>query len=128
RCFVPLFLLLMGAAPATQPANLSFLDNGIIRVGVNLDAGGAITHLSAASENAENLVNNWDWGRQIQMSHYCGPVPFTPGGTQPAKVWETLGWNPVQAGDHFHNRSQVTEHHNDGKTITLTCIPMQWPL
>ena len=62
-------MLLMGAAPATRPANVSFLDNGIIRVGVNLEAGGAITHLSKSGKDAENLVNNWDWGRQIQMSH-----------------------------------------------------------
>jgi hypothetical protein len=128
RYFAPLLMLLIGAAPATQPAHQSFLDDGIIRVGVNLDAGGAITYLSAAGEDAENLVNNWDWGRQIQMSHYSGPVPFTPAGKQPATVWAGLGWNPVQAGDAFKNKSKVIEHHNDGKTITLTCIPMQWPL
>ena len=128
RCFVPLLMLLMGAAPATQPGSLSFLDNGTIRVGVNLDVGGAITHLSLTGDQAENLVNNWDWGRQIQMSHYSGPVPFTPAGKQPAAIWAGLGWNPVQAGDHFKNKSRVIEHRNDGKTISLTCVPMQWPL
>ena len=107
---------------------MSYLDDGVIRVGVNLDAGGAITHLSLAGERAENLVNNWDWGRQVQMSHYSGPVPFVPAGAEVAKVWEALGWNPVQAGDAFKHASRVTSFHNDGKTIELTCVPMQWPL
>jgi hypothetical protein len=125
---VILLPMLVAAAPATRPADMSYLDNGHIRVGVNLAAGGAITHLSLTGESAENLVNNWDWGRQIQMSNYSGPVPFTPGGKQPAKGWAFLGWNPVQAGDAYRHPSKVSAHHNDGQTITVTCVPMQWPL
>ena len=107
---------------------MKFLDNGVVRVGVNLDAGGAITHLSLAGERAENLVNNWDWGRQIQMSNYSGPVPFVPEGKELAKVWAGLGWNPVQAGDAFRHASRVLSCSDDGKTIELSCVPMQWPL
>lgn len=58
---------------------MSFLDNGTIRLGVNLNLGGSITYL-ADSDNRINIINNHDWGRQIQMSFYSGPQPFTPGG------------------------------------------------
>jgi hypothetical protein len=106
---------------------MTYLDNGVIRLGVDLSVGGAVTWLSKAGSDL-NLINSWDWGRQVQMSYYAGPVPFTPGGKQPAKQWRGLGWNPIQAGDHFGNASKVLEHRNDGKVIYVKCVPMQWPL
>lgn len=110
---------------AHRPA-MSWLDNGIIRLGVDLNLGGAITHLS--SSRSENLVNSWDWGRQIQMSYYSGPSLVTAGPRRPFPVWATLGWNPVQAGDHFGHRSRLTAHRNDGRTLLVRCQPMLWPL
>lgn len=124
-CCSPAVLL---APPREGPSRMSYLDNGTVRIGVDLELGGAITWLSKSGEGQANLVNNWDWGRQIQMSFYSGPTPFTPGGKQPAPEWKHIGWNPVQAGDHFGNRSKVIEHRNDGRTIALKCVPMQWPL
>jgi hypothetical protein len=106
---------------------MRYLDNGTIKLGVDLNVGGAITYLSK-SKSEENVINSWDWGRQVQMSYYAGPVPFTPNGKQPAKEWRGLGWNPIQAGDHFGNASKVLEHRNDGKQIYVKCVPMQWPL
>jgi hypothetical protein len=124
--------------PKGHVAEMSYLDNGVVRLGVDVRLGGAVTHLSKSTEAAKagaaageppvNVVNSWDWGRQVQMSYYGGPVPFTPGGKQPAAQWRELGWNPVQAGDHFGNASKVLEHRNDGKTIYVKCVPMQWPL
>ena len=95
---------------------MGYLDNGKIRLGVNLEFGGAITFLAPAGSD-ENLINSFDFGRQIQMSHYCGPNPFTPNGKQPRKEWAALGWNPIQCGDCFGNRSRVLDYKNDGKTI-----------
>ncbi|HEY7120614.1 MAG TPA: hypothetical protein VH475_28785 [Tepidisphaeraceae bacterium] len=115
------------APPKSHQAEMSWLDNGTIRLGVDLNLGGAVTHLSRSKSDV-NLINSWDWGRQVQMSYYAGPVPFTPRGKQPAKVWRGLGWNPIQAGDHFGNSSRVIEHRNDGKSIYVKCVPMQWPL
>lgn len=109
------------------PRGMSYLDNGTIKIGANLDLGGAITYL-AVSANGQNLINSYDWGRQIQMSHYSGPVPFVKDGKQPKKEWEGLGWNPIQSGDCFGHRSRVLEHHNDKKTIYVKSVPMQWPL
>jgi hypothetical protein len=106
---------------------IGYLDNGHIRLGVNLDLGGAITYVSKSGSDL-NLINSHDWGRQIQMSHYSGPIPFAPNGKQPLPAWAGLGWNPIQSGDCYGNRSRVLTYRNDGKTIYVKCIPMQWPL
>jgi hypothetical protein len=55
-----------------QP-HMSYLDNGVIRLGVDLNVGGTITYLSR-SGTEQNLVNSYDFGRQIQMSYYSGGV------------------------------------------------------
>lgn len=115
------------AAPEKGFHGMSYLDNGTIRVGANLEIGGAITHVSTTGDG-ENMINSHDWGRQVQMSFYGGPSPFTPGGRQPSPTWKFLGWNPIQAGDCYGNGSKVIDHKNDGKTIYVKCIPMQWPM
>jgi hypothetical protein len=115
------------AAPRTNTPQMTWLDDGQVKLGVDLALGGAITYLSK-SGSTENLINSWDWGRQVQMSYYAGPVPFTPNGKQPAPEWRGLGWNPVQAGDHFGNASKTLERTNDAKTIYVKSAPMQWPL
>ena len=102
---------------------MSFVDNGIIRLGVDLNLGGSFTYL-AVSKNRINIINNHDWGRQIQMSFYSGPVLFTPGGKQPSKIWAGLGWNPIQSGDYADNRSSIIDLRNDGKSIYVKCVPM----
>lgn len=106
---------------------VEFLDNGIIRIGADLSIGGAITYL-ADKEHGINMVNSHDWGRQIQMSFYSGPNPFKPNGKEPKPAWLKLGWNPIQSGDAFGNRSEVIDYKNDGETLYVKCIPMQWPL
>ena len=118
-----LFALLNASAFA---AEMSFLDNGRVKIGVDLNVGGAITWLSR--DGGENLVNSYDYGRQIQLSFYSGPVPFEFGGQKPAEHWRHLGWNPVQAGDDFKHGSKIVEHRNDGRTLYVKCVPLQWPL
>lgn len=116
--------------PVDREEPMSYLDNGIIRLGCDLRVGGAITWLSQSgpAQRQPNLVNSWDFGRQIQMSYYSGPVPFAPEGKQPDPHWRELGWNPIQVGDAFHHASRIVEHRNDGKEIYVKCVPMQWPL
>ena len=105
---------------------MSFLENDRIRLGADLTIGGSITHLS--TNDGPNMINSHDWGRQIQMSFYSGPNPFVPDGKKPRKSWAGLGWNPIQSGDCYGNRSKVLEHRNDGKEIYVKCRPMHWPL
>jgi hypothetical protein len=106
---------------------MTFLDNGEVRVGMDLALGGAVTFISSR-DHPGNIINSADLGRQIQMSHYSGPWPFEVGDKIPHKTWAGLGWNPIQTGDCFLNPSKVVEHKNDGKEIYIKCVPMQWPL
>lgn len=110
-----------------QPDRISYIDNGTIKLGINLDLGGSITYISKSGSDI-NVVNSADWGRQIQMSHYCGPNPFEPNGHKAHDAWRGLGWNPIQSGDCYKHRSQVLIQKNDGKSLYVKCIPMQWPL
>jgi len=106
---------------------MTYLDNGQIRLGLDLDMGGAVTYL-AESGGGSNMINSWDHGRQVQLSFYSGPVPFHPPGTRLDPSWRALGWNPIQAGDAFGHGSRVTYFKNNGRTIHLRCVPLIWPL
>lgn len=117
----------LAAERAFPEPRMTYLDNGEVRVGMDLALGGAVTFLSSR-EHPGNLINSADLGRQIQMSHYSGPWPFEPGGKKPSPHWAGLGWNPIQTGDCELNPSRVVEHRNDGRELYVKCIPMQWPL
>ena len=106
--------------------NLVFIENEFLRLGANLSLGGALTYL--AEKGRKNLINSWDWGRQVQMSCYSGPAPFQPEGTEMAECWKFIGWNPIQSGDHYGNRSKILEYRAEDTELYVKCIPMHWPL
>lgn len=114
-------LLLLGAR--AQGAKVSFLDNKIVRVGVDLEQGGTITWVSA-SGSERNVINAHDRGRQIQLSFYGGPQPY--GKAHPD--WKNWPWNPIGTGDAYGHASTVLKHTNDGKTLYTKSIPLQWAL
>ena len=113
------------AEPLPAP-RMTFLDNGEVRIGMDLALGGAVTFISS-KEHPGNIINSADLGRQIQMSHYSGPWPFEVPGKKPSPAWAGLGWNPIQTGDCYANPSKIITHRNDGKELYIKCIPMQWP-
>ena len=106
--------------------NLVFLENEHIRIGVNLSLGGALTYL--AEKGKKNLINSYDWGRQVQMSFYSHPVPFRPEGVPMVERWRHIGWNPIQSGDVGRNRSRILDWHNENGEVYVKCVPMHWPL
>ena len=106
--------------------NVVYIENEYIKLGANVALGGAITYL--AEHGNRNIINSWDWGRQVQLSFYSGPVPFHPEGTEMGKHWTHTGWNPIQTGDCFFNRAKVLEYKIEGNTLYVKCIPMQWAL
>ena len=122
-------LITSSSAAQSSPnfSGMSYLENDQIRIGLNLDIGGAITYLSKTGSN-ENIINSYDWGRQIQMSFYSGPVPYEPNGKKPHDAWTFIGWNPIQSGDAFNHPSKVIAHKNNGTELYVKCIPMHWPL
>ncbi|WP_234735615.1 hypothetical protein [Tellurirhabdus bombi] len=111
----------------TAPPKPSYIENGAIRVGVDLNMGGSITFLGLTGSGV-NLINNYDTGRQIQASFYSGPVPYKPNGKEPHPYWYGLGWNPVQSGDYLGNRSKVLAFENDGRQMYIKTQPMIWPV
>jgi hypothetical protein len=106
-----------------KPPNRSHLDNGLIKIGVDLDRGGSVGYL-ADPKKGGNVVNVHDLGRWIGQSYYAGPKPF---GT-PHPGWKDWPWNPVSAGDVHGNPSKVVGTKNDGKTLYVKAIPQQWAL
>lgn len=90
-----LLVLTASAREKFDESKLEFIDNGTIKLGVSPDLGGAITYLSK-SGRGKNVINNHDWGRQIQMSFFGGPVPYEEKGQKPKKHWAHIGWNPIQ--------------------------------
>jgi len=114
------------AAASDTWAQMSYLDNGVIRIGVNLSKGGSITYL-ADSGTGQNIINSADLGRQVQQSYYSGPDDFDPYGNQHPS-WNPWPWNPIQSGDCYGNRGTVLQHTNDGGEIHVKSRPMQWAL
>jgi hypothetical protein len=126
-CVRHLLCVLLYSASAVHAERMSWLQNDAIKLGVDLDLGGSITFLASTKDGA-NVINNYDLGRQVQLSFFSGPVPFEARGQKPAEHWRHIGWNPIQAGDDFKNPGRVTTHENDGEKLHLTCLPMHWPL
>lgn len=124
-----LLLLLAPALPAQQlaPEFLEELDNGVIRVGVDPRAGGAIAYLSR-SDVDDNVINIHDLGRYVQQSYFSGPCPFVPGGATQHPGWAGWCWNPIQAGDVFGNVARTPVIRNDGTTLYTRTVPRQWAL
>ncbi len=77
-----------GAAAVEQPL---FLDNGTVRLGIDLASGGSVFWFGL-SANRVNLLNHYDRGRFIQQSYYGA----ADGSLWNRKPWR---WNPVQGGD-----------------------------
>ncbi len=108
----------LAVPPAAAALTPSYLSNSSIRVGVDLDEGGAITFLAPAT-GGESVINDYDLGRQAQQSYYSGPEGLCfPGATSV--------WNPTGAGDRNGNPSLVVAHTNDGATIYVRSIPRIW--
>ncbi|MBN2449286.1 MAG: hypothetical protein JXR77_02790 [Lentisphaeria bacterium] len=117
----------MGVRTWAEEGSMRFIANGQIRVGVNLDIGGAITHVSELPDGP-NLINSADWGRQIQMSFYGGPADYRREGKRKSEHWGGFPWNPIQSGDCFGNGSKTLDCQAEGSTIHVSSIPMLWPM
>jgi hypothetical protein len=116
------FILLLPITPA-RGQRMSYLSNNRIKIGIDLDQGGTIAYMSTADSD-RNIINAHDRGRQIQLSFYSGPQPY--GEAHPG--WKNWPWNPIGTGDVYGHSSKVLETTNDGKTIYVKSIPLQWAL
>ncbi|MBR4072823.1 MAG: hypothetical protein IKK24_02665, partial [Clostridia bacterium] len=90
-----------------------------------------ITYISSAkggvSTNTHNMVNNYDLGRQIQLSAYSGPIPFYAPGKVTNDEFATLGFNPIQAGDFGGYGSRVIAFYQTKTFMYIKTRPNSWP-
>ncbi len=116
---------LPGVSPAAEPdakpvaaETWQFLDNGRIRLGANLSAGGAIGWFSP-SRSGCNLLNTFDHGRYLQQSFYGDP----DGSDWNGKPWS---YNPVQGGSWKNDPSTVLESSVRDGVLHVKTRPRQW--
>lgn len=121
-----LLLLLCVLYSSTAMAQKLTLNNGVIKLQVDLQSGGAISYLSAAS-NSYNVVNVHDKGRYIQQSYYNGHrINRTAQGQHPQySPWE---WNPIQAGDVYGNNAQIISSSSSGNQLYVKTRPKLWDM
>lgn len=131
RPFFALALLvhLLAALQAGATDDVRYLETERIRLGVDTTLGGAVTFLEDRKAGGGNMINSHDWGRQIQMSYYSGPVPYIgPKGEKPHEHWAKLGWNPIQSGSVGSVKSKLLSvEQPDARSLRVRCTPMQWP-
>jgi hypothetical protein len=117
---LPVILLsLFASALAAKPAPAwEYLDNGIIRIGVDKNRGSAIGHLSL-SKNRRNLLNHHDEGRFIQQSYY---------GDRDGSMWGNKPWryNPVQGGSYKGEDAKTLELRLTDKELYAKVEPLLW--
>jgi hypothetical protein len=116
RLFLILFFVLTHFISAEDEA--VFLENGILKLGVNLSAGGSIFYFGRTRLN-ENVLNHYDRGRFIQQSYY-GRVD---GSKWDKKDWV---WNPVQGGHYEGKGARVVEVKKSKEDIYLKSVPVHW--
>lgn len=113
----------------TARATVLYLDDGTIKIGIDLSLGGAITYLAADSgADTNNLINSYDKGREIQQSYYSGPNPYLPAGAVANSGWPNWPWNPIQVGDSFGNTAAVLASYDTGTELYVETQPLQWAL
>ncbi|MEC7566769.1 MAG: sulfatase-like hydrolase/transferase [Planctomycetota bacterium] len=97
-----------------------FLDNGLIRIGVDRSRGAGIGYLSLSTAN-RNVLNHFDEGRFIQQSYY---------GKKDGSFWNDKPWNynPVQGGSWKGVASRVIDFnkHKSAQEIYSRIEPRHW--
>ena len=134
----------LAVALAPIGGNYEFIDNGVIRVGVDMGRGGVIGYLAPSDGRSGNVINENDMGREVQLAFYAEPYFYNPRTAQypdgacnissrtHAYVWQKFGrhawpWAPLGAGDVDGNRATVLSQSRDNETINITSRPLQWP-
>lgn len=110
-------LCLTGSWVSAQETWL-YLDNGKVRLGVNLNAGGSIGWFSR-SHTHDNLLNTFDHGRYVQQSYY---------GDEDGSDWNGKPWryNPVQGGSWKGVPATIVEQKVDKDSLYIKTRPRQW--
>ncbi|SMP44055.1 hypothetical protein SAMN06265222_1011070 [Neorhodopirellula lusitana] len=131
RTCIPIVFLCIHSVAAIYAADLLTIDDGVVRVGIDREKGGAITWLSS-HEYPSNIVNVADPGRLIQQSYYAGRRlnRVTEG---QHKAWSPWSWNPIQGGGVGQGGdsgtwSRVTQFRKTESSLYSETIPKLWDM
>ena len=118
--------------PPQRPAvdSFTFLDNGVVRLGIDLSRGGTIGFLGPSSDPSLSLLNAHDYGRSVQGSFYSGPNPFDPDGkcSEPGGWGQPWPWNPIGSGDVYLHAAPIINVTiaPDNTSAVVWTLPLQW--
>lgn len=95
-----------------------YLDNGKVRIGVDLGGGGSVFYF-AESATGRNLLNHADKGRYVQQSYY---------GREDGSFWagQPWCWNPVQGGGYQHAPATILEQRLKKRSLWIRTRPKHW--
>lgn len=98
---------------------LEFIENGQVRLGMDMSSGGGICHFEDKADGKGNRINRFDRGRLIQQSYYGAADGSDWGG----KPWV---WNPIQGGDYKGNPAPVLEKKIGKDNAYIKSIGVHW--
>eukprot|EP00756_Hemistasia_phaeocysticola_P058687 Hpha_TRINITY_DN3533_c0_g1::TRINITY_DN3533_c0_g1_i1::g.25586::m.25586 len=111
------------------------LDNGVVRVGVDLSRGGAIGYFADVKDPDSSVINRHDMGREVQLSYYADPTYYNPptaayphGACDHLFMDREWPWNPIGAGDVDGNHGAILslKKSDDNTSLTIVTRPLQW--
>lgn len=113
-----LLLVVLGIPLAHAAEKWTYLDNGHVRLGVNLSAGACVGWFSH-SHSSDNLLNAYDVGRYLQQSYY---------GDKDNSDWNGKPWryNPVQGGSWKNKPAVVIESSEEKDQLYAKVQPRHW--
>jgi hypothetical protein len=117
-----------GAAPPRSEADsFVYLDNGVVRLGIDTSKGGSVGAFGP-SGSADSFVNIHDFGRETQVSYYTGPAPYNPPGCNQPAPYAGFPYNPIGAGDYFGHPARLVSVAvaPDNASAVVTSVPAQW--
>jgi hypothetical protein len=113
-----ILFFILTLTPLCAQENWTYLDNGHVRLGVNMNAGACVGWFSH-SKSGKNLLNSYDEGRYLQQSYY---------GDKDGSDWNGTPWrfNPVQGGSWKGQKAVVLEQKIDKDSIYTKTRPRHW--
>lgn len=114
-----MMMLIVTAFAAEIPKDpFTYLDNGVLRIGVDKTRGAAIGYFSLLKD-PRNLLNHHDEGRFIQQSYYGDP----DGSLWAKKPWR---YNPVQGGSYKGEDAKTLEFRQSKTELYAKVEPLHW--